>query len=218
MPGPTTSRLGAMSGIAYVLGILSLDSLKRDGDIVLGAEVLALLLFVPFLAYLCDRLRRADASDGWIVVTALCAGILAIAVKLGGILPAILVEQGGLAPPVADAFTRFGEVSFMLSMMPLGAFLAAVAASAIRTRALPAWLGWSAAAIAPLLVANALDLGSGFGPAFLLFLLWTLTTAIVLLRGATATAARAGRPHGDAIDAHAHPKEASSWPVRPHSS
>ena len=57
MPGPTTSRLGAMSGIAYVLGILSLDSLKRDGDIVLGAEVMALLLFVPFLAYLCGRLR-----------------------------------------------------------------------------------------------------------------------------------------------------------------
>lgn len=184
MSGQTTSRLGAASGIAYVLAILSLNSVESDNSIVLGAEVVALLLFVPFLAYLWSRIRLADGSDGWLAATAMGAGVVAIAVKLAGVLPAILVEQGDLAPGITDAFTRFGDVSFMVSMMPFGVFLAAVAAIVVRSHVLPTWLGWSAAAVAPLLVANGFDLGADFGPAFLLFLLWTLITAIVLLRQA----------------------------------
>lgn len=187
MSEQTTSRLGAATGIAYVLGVLSLNSVESASNVVLGAEVLALLLFVPFLAYLCSQLRDNDSPD-WLVATALSAGIVAIAVKLAGVLPAILVEQGDLTPAIAAALTRFGDVSFMVSMMPLGVFLAAIAAIILRSRVLPAWLGWSAAAIAPLLIINAFDLGSEFGPAFILFLLWTLISAIILLRRAvTAT-------------------------------
>jgi hypothetical protein len=193
MSSHTTSRLGAASGIAYVLGVLCLNSLESNSHIVLGAEVVALLLFVPFLAYLCGHLRHADAADGWIVATAFGAGIVAIAVKLAGVLPAIIVAQGELTAPVAAAFTRFGDVSFMVSMMPLGVFLAAVATIVLRTRVLPLWFGWSAALIAPLLVANAFDLGSQFGPAFILFLLWTLIAAVILLRRAAGDVPRAIR-------------------------
>jgi hypothetical protein len=191
MPRPTTSRLGAASGIAYVLGILSLNSAETDSNLFLGAEIVALLLFVPFLAYLWSQFRGADGPGGWLPATAMGAGVVAIAVKLAGVLPAILVVQGDLTPAVADGFTRFGDVSFMVSMIPLGFFLGAVAAIVVRSRLLPVWLGWSAAAIAPLLVANGFDLGSEFGPAFLLFLLWTLITAIVLLRRAVVSEARA---------------------------
>jgi hypothetical protein len=191
MSSHTTSRLGAASGIAYVVGVLFLNSLDSSKNLVLGAEILALLLFAPFLAYLCSVLRDADRSGGWLPATAFAAGIVALAVKLAGVLPAILVEQGGLTPPVADALTRFGDVSFMVAMMPLGVLVAAVAAVTVRSRALPAWLGWSGAAVAPLLVANGFDLGADFGPAFLLFLLWTLTAAIVLLRRAVTAPAPA---------------------------
>lgn len=179
----TMSRLAAATGIAYVLGVLSLNSVESASNVVLGAEVLALLLFVPFLAYLCSQSRDHDTSE-WLVATALSAGIVAIAVKLAGVLPAILVEQGELTPAITEALTRFGDVSFMVSMMPLGVFLAAIAAVILRSRVLPSALGWSAAAIAPLLVADAFDLGSQFGPAFILFLLWTLIRAIILLRRA----------------------------------
>ncbi len=189
MPSQTVSRLGAASGIAYVLGILSLNSAEQNSNLVLGGEVVALLLFVPFLAYLWTQIRHADASGGWLATTALGAGVVAIAVKLAGVLPAILVEQGDLAPAIASAFTRFGDVSFMVSMIPMGFALAAVAAIVLRSGVLPAWLGWSAAAIAPLLVVNGFDLGAEFGPAFILFLLWTLVAAIVLLRQAVATEA-----------------------------
>lgn len=191
MSGQPISRVGAASGIAYVLGILSLNSVQSDSDLVLGAEVAALLLFVPFLAYLHSQLRSTDASGDWIAATALCAGVVAVAVKLAGVLPEILVEQGGLAPTMAEALTRFGEVSFMVSMMPLGIFLAATAALVLRSGALPRWLGWSAAVVAPLLVANGFDLGAEFGPAFILFLLWTLVTATVLLRRAVVASAPA---------------------------
>lgn len=189
MSEQTTSRLGAASGIAYVLGILSLNSVESASSVVLGAEVLALLLFVPFVAYLCSQLR--GNSSEWLVATALSAAIVAIAVKLAGVLPAILVEQGELPPAIAGALTRFGDVSFMVSMMPLGVFLAAAAAVIVRSRVLPAALGWSAAGIAPLLVANAFDLGADFGPAFMLFLLWTLIAATVLLRRAVTAGSQA---------------------------
>jgi hypothetical protein len=191
MSGQTMSRLGPASGIAYVLGILSLNSVQSTSNVVLGAEVLALLLFVPFLAYLCSQLRHDHASDSWIAAAALCAGIVAIGVKLAGVLPAILVEQGDLTPAIATAFTRFSEVSFMASMMPLGLFLWAVAVIVVRSRVLPAWLGWSAAVIAPLLIANAFDLGAEFGPAFILFLLWTLIASTVLLRRAVTAGSHA---------------------------
>lgn len=200
MSSHTTSRLGAASGIAYVLGILSLNSVESDSNVALGAEVMALLLFLPFLAYLCGQLRAADTTDGWIAATALVAGVVAITVKLAGVLPEILVEQGELNSAVAAAFTRFGEVSFMVSMMPLGMFLAAVAALVMRSRVLPTWLGWSAAMVAPLLVANSFDLRAEFGPAFILFLLWTLITAIVLLRRAVGDGTRAiSRPARAAV-------------------
>ena len=119
-----------------MLGILSLNSVESASNVVLGAEVLALLLFVPFLAYLCSQLR-GDAPS-WLAAAALSAGIVAIAVKLAGVLPAILVEQGDLPPAIAGALTRFGDVSFMVSMMPLVSFLAAVAAVIVRSRVLPA--------------------------------------------------------------------------------
>lgn len=193
MSSPTTSRIGAVSGIAYVLGILSLNSADGDSTAILGAEVVALLLFLPFLAYLSSQLRPADAPGGWLTTTALSAGILAVTVKIAGVLPVILVEQGDLAPGVADAFTRLGDVSFMVSMIPLGVLLAAVAAILVRSRVLPTSLGWSAAAVAPLLLANGFDLGAEFGPAFILFLLWTLITAIVLLRRAVTVSVPAGQ-------------------------
>ena len=184
MPTHNVSRLGAASGIAYVLSILLLNSLDSDSNVVLGAEMLALLLFIPFLAHLWSVLREVDAPGRLLSTTALCAGLVALAVKLMGVLPDIVARRGELDGALEAAFTRLGELSFIVSMPPLGFCLAAVAAIVVRTGVLPAWLGWAAAAVAPLLVANGFDLGAEFGPAFLLFLLWTLITSVVLLRRA----------------------------------
>lgn len=178
------SRLGAASGAAFVLGAIALNSAGSSSDPVIALEALALTLFVPFAAYLHGLLRQA----GWVATAALGAGLVAVAVKLAGVLPDALVQRGELGGELGAAFTRLGEVSFVLSMVPFGVFLGLVAAAALRTGALPAPLAWGAAAVAPLLLLNGLDLGAEFGPAFIAFLAWTLAASVVLLRRAVRAA------------------------------
>ncbi len=77
---------------------------------------------------------------------------------------------------IADAATD-------VCLYPLGFMLAAIAVAAIRTQVLPRWLGYGAGVTAVALVVNGsynLYVSSGFIPAFLLYLLWTLCAGIVL--------------------------------------
>ena len=175
MSGQAMSRLGAASGIAYVLGILSLNSADSDqqrrprrGDP--RAAAVRALPRLP-LQPAAPR-RRAPAT---------------------GSPPPPSAPGSWRSPSSSQVFCRPSSSSratsrprsplrspvsatcpFMVSMIPLGLFLAAVAAIVVRSRVLPTSLGWSAAVVAPLLVANGFDLGAEFGPAFMLFLLWTL--------------------------------------------
>lgn len=52
--------------------------------------------------------------------------------------------------------------------------------AALRTRVLPAWLGWLAALAAPALLVNGTMVGASFGPAFLVHLLWVLLASVAL--------------------------------------
>ena len=191
MSAHTATRIGAASGVAYVVGVLAANSAGTD-TAAISFGLLALVLFVPFLASLWSVLCAADGADGWLPATVLGAGVLAVAVKLVSVLPEVVLLQGGLGPAQRDVLQRLADAGFIVAMLPLGVCMAAVAASVVRTRALPAWLGWSAALTAVLLVANSLDLASDFGPAFLLYLLWVLAAAIVLLRRAMTAVAPAG--------------------------
>jgi hypothetical protein len=65
-------------------------------------------------------------------------------------------------------------------MLPLSVLMAAVAIITLKTHVLPSWLGWLAAITAPLLLVSGMFLDAEFGPAFLLFLLWTLLASVVL--------------------------------------
>jgi hypothetical protein len=88
-------------------------------------------------------------------------------------------------------------------MLPDGVMLAAIAIVTLKTRALPRWLGWLAAVAAPLLVVNGMFLDADFGPAFLLFLLWTLLASVVLTVRPSRTSSHAERgapsPGRDAV-------------------
>ena len=185
MTRDTGSRLAAASGILAVVGLLALNSTDSAGSLVRGGELVALLLFVPFFAKLSSVLRAGDDS-GWLAATALAAALIAVTIKSAGVIPVIVSDENATSVSAANALQRLGEVSFIVSLMPLGLSLGAIAALVVRSSALPAWLGWVAAVAAPLLVANSFDHGNDFGPAFILFLLWVLLTAAVLLRGAVA--------------------------------
>jgi hypothetical protein len=92
------------------------------------------------------------------------------------------------------------SVAFIVTMLPLGVMMAAVATVALKTRVLPLWLGLLAAITAPACLVNGMFLDAEFGPAFLLFLLWVMLASIVLtLRAGRETAkaaasSRAARP------------------------
>ena len=184
----TTSRLGAASGLVAVIGLMALNSTASQSTAVRGGELVALMLFVPFLAYLCSVLRDGD-GPGWLLITALASGLVAVTIKVASVIPEITVRHGDHGAALNDALEQLAEVSFIVSLLPLGLCLGAVAAIVLRTRVLPVWLGWMAALTAPLLVLNSFDHGSEFGPAFVLFLLWALCTSVVLLRRATTATA-----------------------------
>jgi hypothetical protein len=174
--------LGAASGIAYVVALMAAGSNRSDSTAALAVELVAMLLFLPFLGYLWSVLRNAEGPGGWLAATVLATGVVAITIKMASAGPAVAARDDGISPALRDALQQVNDVSFIVTMLPLGVCMAAVAAVVLRTHVLPAWLGWMAAVTAPLLIANGVALSSQEGPAFLLFLLWTLVAGIVLLR------------------------------------
>ena len=121
-------------------------------------------------------------------MTFLSAGTVAIAVKLVSVVPVIAVQRGGIDPSLHAALEEMADAAFVVSLPALGICAGAAAAVVLRTSVLPAWLGWFAAVTASLLIANTFAVGGDQGPSFVLFMLWTLITGIVLLRRASASA------------------------------
>ncbi len=173
-------RLGAISGALFVLLLFGPSSSGSDSPIVLVLELIGLLLFIPFLGYLWSILREAEGPGGWLATTALGAGLVDVTIKLGSLAPGKVADDFGDATPIHKALEDMNSVAFIVTMLPLGVLMAAVAVISLKTRVLPRWLGWLAAVTAPLLLVNGMFLDAEFGPAFLLFLLWTLLASVVL--------------------------------------
>jgi hypothetical protein len=173
-------RLGAACGILYVALVFG-PSLV-GGDSAARLELVGILLFIPFLAYLWSLLRQVEGESGWLAGTVFGAGLVDLTIKLGSAAPSIAADELREGTPLDSALHDMNSASFMLSMLPLSVLTAAFAALTIKTQVLPRWLGWTAAITAAALLANGMALEAEFGPAFLLFLLWTVATSIVLLR------------------------------------
>ena len=187
-------RLGAASGAVFVVLLFALTSIGSDSMLVVSGELIGLLLFIPFLGYLWSVLREAEGPGGWLSATAFGAGLVGVTMKLASIGPGWAARDFADSSAIHKAFDRMNEVAFIAQMLPDGVMLAAVAVVALKTGALPRWLGLLAAVAAPLLLVNGMFLNADFGPAFLLFLLWTLLASVVLtVRPGLPVAARAGR-------------------------
>lgn len=184
-------RLGAACGIFYVVLILAGNSVyeSKNETAGLSIELSGMLLFIPFLGYLYGLLRRAEGEDGWLSATAFGAGLVEFTIKLVSVIPVFATRTEGLSPRVNQALQGMGDFAYIISMLPIGVMMAVIAVVALKTRALPLWLGLLAAITAPACLVNGMSFGADFGPAFLLFLLWIgLTSTVLTLRG------RAPRP------------------------
>jgi hypothetical protein len=196
----TLPRLGAACGavFAIVLTVANGNGNQTFTGPRAIAGIAALTLALPFIAYLCSVLRQADGADGadgWLVSTALAAGITGIVLKLGSGAPDLAAHTAHLTAgtQLNTAIEAIADGATVLSLYPLAVFCAATAIVAFRSRALPRWLSAGAAVTAAALAINGGFLGADSVPALLLFVLWTLLTSVHLLRRTWRKAAPAVR-------------------------
>ena len=190
MSRPMLPRLGAACGIVFPIAMfLAVGDGSHFAPWRAVAATWALVLALPFLAYLCGLLRAAEGEGGWISTTALVAGVSGIVLKLASHAPALAIHHDRIAKgtQLYKALDNTAGAATLMSLYPLAVCCAAVAVIALRERVLPRWLGIFAAATAVALAVNAGFVFAGFVPALLLFLLWTLVTSIVLLRRSPST-------------------------------
>lgn len=189
-------RMGAACGIVYVVLLIGGDSLGGPASrVAFSLEILGFLFFLFFLGSLWSALRRAEKGSGWLSTTAFGAGLMAVTIKLGSAAPVLAARYrapGGLDSQLARSLQDMNNVSFALTFFPLAVLLVAFAIVAIRSGALPGWLGWIAAALAAAFLAGGVvgsaNLESEWaGLPMLVFTLWVIATSVVLIR-------RAGEP------------------------
>ncbi len=188
-------RSGAACGVLYVVLIVAGNSIYESGNETVGLamELAGMTLFVPFLGYLWSVLRGAEGEDGWLSTTALAAGLMGITIKFASIAPVLAVGELQKGTPLYHSMELMNGASFNLSMFPFAVLAAAVAVVTLKTRVLPAWIGWMGAATAPALLINAMFFFADFILAFVLFMLWViLLSAVLTLRAGRDRAKMAG--------------------------
>jgi hypothetical protein len=186
MDAPVLPRLGAACGAAFaiVLFVANGNGNQPFNGARAVAGLAALTLVIPFLCYICGLLRNAAQSTAWLANSALAAGLAWITLKIGSGVPLLAIQRGHVADGTAlhGALNDLADGATVISLYPLAIFCAATAIAALRTHALPRWLGVGAAITAAASAVNAGFLGTSSVPAMLLFVLWTLLTSIHLFR------------------------------------
>ena len=185
MNRPLLPRLAAACGVVFPIALfLAVGNGNSFAPWRAVASTWALVLFLPFLAYLCGLLRTAARDDGWLPTLALVAGASGVLLKLVSHAPELAIHQDHIAKgtPLYKALDHMAGAATTLCLYPLAIYAAAVAIIVLREQVLPRWVGVFAVLTAAALVVNGAFVFAGFVPALLLFLLWTLVTAIVVLR------------------------------------
>ncbi len=179
-------RLGAVCGILYVVLIQVGNSVYESGNETVGLamELAGMILFVPFLGYLFSVLRQAEGDGGWLSATTFGAGLMGITIKFASVAPVFAAGELQTGTPLYRALELMNGASFNLSMFPFAVLAATVAVVTLKTRVLPAWVGWMGAITAPALLVNAMFFFAESITAFLLFMLWIILLSAILTRRA----------------------------------
>jgi hypothetical protein len=170
---------------------------------------LGLLFGLVFATFLCSVLRPAEGEAGSLSALALVAATVAVSVHLSmtAVHSATFVDAANTVDLRSLATAIVRELT-ILELFPWAAFFAAVAVLSLTRRALPRWLGWTAAVLAVidlvlgawsgLIGVNArFDVGSFIPPFVLIHFvppLWLGAASVVLLRRELMT-----RPRGAAV-------------------
>jgi hypothetical protein len=172
-----SAKLGAACGVAFPLALFA--GRDRGGTFMLGA--FGLVLFVPFLAYVCSLLRAVERPGGWLTSCAFGAGLMGMTLKLASGVPEIAYRSVPTGSQAHRALEGLANGATVVSLYPLGIFMAVVAYLALRAGALPRWLGVFAALTSVALLVNGSFKHAGTVPALLLFIVWSLVAGTALL-------------------------------------
>jgi hypothetical protein len=125
---------------------------EEDSGAILAGSFLFMLgssVFIWFLGSLRARLRNAEGGAGRITSIVFGSGLVVSAMSLGFAAPqaagALTADETDppLDPGAAQVFESLGDGFFIAAEAAVVVFFLAVGAAALRTRALPAWLGWA---------------------------------------------------------------------------
>jgi hypothetical protein len=186
MPTTRLSRLGAVSGAVFAVGLFVATG---DGSNAYSAPrailgIGALTVAIPFVVYLGGILRAGGGSTRWLADLAVATGVTGIALKLSSTVPELATHKAGISHGTAAyvVLDALAGAATVIALYPLAVLCAATAIVALRTRCLPQWLAVGAGATALALAVNGAFLATDSVPAFLLFIIWTLATSAHLTR------------------------------------
>lgn len=142
-------------------------------------EDIGLVLFLFFLAWLCQDLWRAGGSP-WLLALGLASAVVWGGVGLGvnGVWTAVLdAGQRGIDPQALAGMRDIAQDVFNSTNIVFGLAMITLGLGALSARTAPRWLGWVAIAIGVGTAAVA-DVPSISGPIILVPLVWTLAVAV----------------------------------------
>ena len=183
MSNNSWQRLGAASGIVYVVVILLPDFIQggpAEEETITPAQaianacasataaqftdaiypithVLGYLFFLFFLGSLWSSLRRAEGDHGWLAAAGFGGGVASLTIRLSGAAASAAAAHNacaGIDPQLWQVLNSLSGAAYFSSFFPLAILSAASAVIAIRFGALPRWLGWMSAVVAVALLVD----------------------------------------------------------------
>jgi hypothetical protein len=144
---------------------------------------IGLVTFVWFVVALSILLRRAEGEAPWRSTIAMVSGVLFVALVMSGNEVAAVFRADHLDPQIARYAFDSSQASFANARVALGSFAACCGWVIVSTRFLPRWLGWLAVACGVgLALARISWTSSIWLLPYLVFWLWVLAVAVLLLR------------------------------------
>lgn len=183
-----TSQTSHPSG-AQVLKDAAHQASSTSATVGFVMEFAGFTAFLGFLGYLTVGLRRRQGRERRSSVaagTAIVAGVVMMAIKLGSVAPsgAVLVDRHHISPQLAQVLNDMNGVSFVVTWLPFAVFIAATAMAlrqSARVGKPTAYVGL-VIGVAGLAVAllGLNDPVNANPVAFLLGLIWTLVVSVRL--------------------------------------
>jgi hypothetical protein len=174
-----TPRIVGACGI--LAGALIVAAPMVESPIGTAGWIAGIALLLPFLSGLAAVLAADAGSTRWLAPVMSAGAAIAVALHLVTLGVAHVAGSVSKDSAVHEPLHAVESALFGISLLPLGLAVAAAAIAMIRHGRLPRWLGYPTGVVSIALFANGGQVGTEEVPGLLLFMLWTLVIAVILV-------------------------------------